>query len=867
MSVSLMRRFDAVTGLRGRLTAAFMGTVLVMGLPGAVGVYLVMRAGEQVSHLTEAVTPLRTESAALIGNLHALRGALRRGMSHPRSANHGADLEAAHGEMENIAREWRAGIARLRGLALKAGVHLPVERAERAYEEAMRLADVLLDLDDTRDVALARRDAQMASFRAARQRMESVLRDVAALADSQMAISEELAKTTDQAGSATEVSLAALLADVLNDIYPRLTGADRLLHTMVQLEKLASTYVLWDSSAPLESVDNDVASLLRTAAVYLRRVGGHLDSVGQAASLAGANEALDGIRLALTGREGAFASHRAMLAAVQAVEEGRAALGAVESDLDKLVTEVEREAQALGEQVTETIHRWSRNAFVGLLATALAGSVLALSLGFASARRLTAPLARLSEAVSSLAAGRAVPDLGNLLDNGDIGAAAASVLERTAHLATHDGLTGLPNRALFRDRLTRALAEAHREGDSVAVLYLDLDRFKEVNDSLGHAAGDSLLVQVAARLKGSLRESDTLARLGGDEFAVVQRSDSQPGDAEALSLRIIEALRVPFDLNGHQASIGVSVGVAARSGEGAAIDPGVLLQEADAALYRSKEEGRGTFRFFQEEMNRRLQQRKALAADLRRAFTEGQFRLHFQPQVAMGGRELVGAEALLRWHHPERGDVRPDEFIPFAEETGLIIPIGEWVLRAACSQAVAWPELKRIAVNVSPAQFRQAGFVEKVRAALHDSGLVPSRLELEITESILLSDTEEMLLILADLRALGVSIAMDDFGTGYSSLGYLRKFRFDKIKIDRSFVRGLAAGSDSEAIIRAVLGMSQALGIRSNAEGVEEEVQVDMLRRAGCDEAQGFLFGRPMSAEDFTALLAAEPGAAAATAA
>ncbi|WP_156963893.1 hypothetical protein [Muricoccus aerilatus] len=300
---------------------------------------------------------------------------------------------------------------------------MPIERAERAYEEAMRLADVLLDLDGNRDVALVRHDAQMASFRAARQRMENVLLDIAVLTHSQMAVSEELAKTTDQAGSATEVSLAALLANVLNDIYPRLTGAAQLLHTVVQPEKLASTYVLWDSFARLDSVDSDADSLLRTATVYLRRIGGHLNSAGQATSLAGAKEALDGIRFPLTGCEGAFASHQGMLVAAQALEQRRAALRAVESDLDQLVSKVEREAQAPGEQLTETVFT-AGPAAPSAAADRAAGSP--------------------ERGGASLATGRAVPDLRTLLDTGDTGAVAASVLERTAHLATHDGLTGLP---------------------------------------------------------------------------------------------------------------------------------------------------------------------------------------------------------------------------------------------------------------------------------------------------------------------------------------------------------------------------------------------------------------------------------------
>lgn len=857
----MWHRLGGAIGLRGRLTIAFLATALVMGIPAAGGVYLLMKAGERVSFLTGSVTPMRAESGTLVDNLHALRDALQVGLSGSRTRGGGtagsvAAPDVVEARMEGIDRDWSAAISRLRTLAGLTGANLPIDQAERVHAEAMRLASALIAADRAEVAAMDAREDRIAAFRAARQRMNEILRDITSAADAQMTLTEERAKTTEQAKTATPESMAALLSEVLTGIYPRLVGADKLLQGLDRLDELAAIHAAQHDAAPLGAIETGASTILRNSAVYLRRLAGRLEEAGQGKNARDAGKALDDIRTALLGPDGAFAKQREALASAAAVEQCRLALIGVEADLRSLLFAVTRLTRALEESVTAEARRWSRDALAGLLAAGLGATSLALCLGLVSARRLTAPLQRLNEAVAAMAEGRPFTNITGLIGGGDIGSVAVSVLERTAHLATHDTLTGLPNRALFRDRLTQCLAECHRDGGAVAVLYLDLDRFKEVNDSLGHAAGDRLLVQVAARIKATLRESDTLARLGGDEFAIVQRGASQPSDAEALCLRIIATVKDPFDLGGHQASIGVSIGVAIRAAEAAAVDSGILIQEADVALYRSKEEGRGTFRFFQEEMNRRLQERKALEADLRRALSEGELRLYYQPQVSTNGERLVGAEALIRWQHPERGNVRPDQFIPLAEETGLIVPIGDWVLRTACRQVAEWPALGRVAVNVSPVQFRQAGFADKVRDALVSSGLEASRLELEITESILLNDTEEMLAILAELRELGVSIAMDDFGTGYSSLGYLRKFRFDKIKIDRSFVRNLGESPDSTAIIRAVLGMSRALGIRSNAEGVEDMGQMALLSQEGCEEAQGFLFGHPMPADEFSGFMA-----------
>ncbi len=424
--------------------------------------------------------------------------------------------------------------------------------------------------------------------------------------------------------------------------------------------------------------------------------------------------------------------------------------------------------------------------------------------------------------------------------------------ERIAHLAHHDALTGLPNRVLFRERMDGAIARA-RFGEGFAVLCLDLDRFKEVNDALGHPVGDALLCAVADRLRAELRDTDTLARLGGDEFALIQSCADQPGDATALARRLVEAVAAPFQIDGHQISVGTSIGVALAPGDG--LHPDALLRAADMALYRAKADGRGTWHFFEPEMDARMQMRRTLELDLRRALVAGEFEVHYQPLVAIATRQVTGLEALVRWHHPERGLVPPDRFIPLCEEIGLIVPLGEYVLVRACADAVHWPGTPKVAVNLSPVQFASPGLVDAVAWALATSGLDPARLELEITETVMLRDTEATLAILYRLKALGVRIAMDDFGTGYSSLSYLQRFPFDKVKIDRSFIRSLDQSRQSNAIVRAVTDLCGGLGMTTTAEGVETEEQFAALRREGCSEAQGYLFSKPRPANEIPAVL------------
>jgi diguanylate cyclase (GGDEF)-like protein/PAS domain S-box-containing protein len=425
-------------------------------------------------------------------------------------------------------------------------------------------------------------------------------------------------------------------------------------------------------------------------------------------------------------------------------------------------------------------------------------------------------------------------------------------IERIAHLAHYDALTDLPNRLLFRQQLEHALKWVHR-GAQVAVLYLDLDHFKTINDSLGHPVGDKLLKAVAVRLSACLRGTDTIARLGGDEFAIIQTAITVPSDVTDLVTRVFAALKPPFEVEGHQLLADTSIGIAVAPNDG--VDSDQLLKNADLAMYGAKTQGRGVYRFFQPDMDARVKARRALESDLRKAVQRFEFELHYQPLVNLQDNTISGCEALLRWRHPERGMVSPADFIPVAEETGLIVPIGEWVLRTACAQAVTWPDNIKIAVNVSPVQFKSGSFVQLVVNALATSGLAAQRLELEITEAVLIHDDAEALALLHQLRELGVRIAMDDFGTGYSSLSYLQRFPFDKIKIDQSFIKGVEDSVSQQSIVQAVMTIAKTRNMTTTAEGVETEQQRDILRTLGCTELQGYLFSPPISAAKVTELI------------
>jgi diguanylate cyclase (GGDEF)-like protein len=406
----------------------------------------------------------------------------------------------------------------------------------------------------------------------------------------------------------------------------------------------------------------------------------------------------------------------------------------------------------------------------------------------------------------------------------------------------------------LQNAMDRALAAALRSARPMAVLCLDLDRFKDVNDTLGHPAGDTLLRHVAARLRGCARGGGFAARVGGDEFVLLQQDAEQPEGAHALAQRIIERLGAPFSIDGHTVTIGSSVGIALSSPQDN--DSESLLRQADIALYHAKDSGRGQGRMFEPRMDRDLRDRRELEADLREAIADGSLVLHFQPLHACNGGALLGFEALARWTHPTRGPISPAQFIPIAEASGLIVPLGAWVLRAACAAAASWAQPYRISVNLSPAQFRGGdALAGTVAAVLHETGLLPSRLDLEVTEGVLLEGTEEALELLGGLRGLGAKIVLDDFGTGYSSLSYLHRFPFDKLKIDQSFVRKLESDPGARAIISAILVMSHKLGLRVTAEGVETEGQRKFLQGEGCDELQGYLFGRPMPIAEVETLL------------
>jgi diguanylate cyclase (GGDEF)-like protein len=445
---------------------------------------------------------------------------------------------------------------------------------------------------------------------------------------------------------------------------------------------------------------------------------------------------------------------------------------------------------------------------------------------------------------------RPMSDLGWVATHEDITEQRRSEV-KIEYMAHHDSLTGLANRVLLNERLEHALSQIEGE-QMVAIHHLDLDQFKAVNDTFGHPAGDKLLRIVADRLRGLVRETDTIARMGGDEFVIVQAPIADPTDATSLAQRVIKLMSEPYDIDGHQAVIGASIGIAVSPGDG--MSPDKLLRNADLALYRAKGDGRSTFRFFEPAMDLQMQTRRIMEQDLRKALPAAEFELYYQPVVNLASNKVTGFEALLRWNHPTQGMVAPGTFIPLAEEIGLIVPMGEWVIRQACATAARWPGDLLVAVNISAVQFRSPGLMQVIVGALAASGLPPTRLEIEITETVLLQNKESTLAVLHQLRALGVRIAMDDFGTGYSSLTYLQCFPFDKIKIDRSFVKDITENAGSLNIVRAIAALANGMGMTATAEGVETREQLDAIASEGCTEMQGFLFSKPLPAHEIERL-------------
>lgn len=495
-----------------------------------------------------------------------------------------------------------------------------------------------------------------------------------------------------------------------------------------------------------------------------------------------------------------------------------------------------------------------------LMALAAIGIALVLGISWRVARSVTEPLQQLDEATRLIGEGREVAlaidtddEIGRLAGSFNQMVAAIEEREREIiHVGLHDGLTGLPNRKLFTEQLTNVLSR-RRADEQVMVAYVDLDDFKMVNDTLGHPAGDDLLRTVADHLRQDCPDA-LIARLGGDEFAILIDGIEEADSLGALADTLQRSFSRPISINGQHAPCSASIGIALAPGD--AEDGMTLMKNADLALYRAKHEGKATYHFFEPGLDEAARRRRQMELDLRSAIRDGDFELNFQPLYSIVERRLTGFEALVRWNHPTRGRINPVEFIPLAEETGLIVPIGEWVLREACHHATTWPEDVSVAVNVSPRQFAASGLSSTVLSALSASGLAPQRLELEITESIFIADVDATLATLHGLRNLGVKIALDDFGTGYSSLSYLRSFPFDKVKIDKSFIDDLGTSSNAHAVIRAITTLADALGMETLAEGVEDVSQFEVLEREGCRHIQGYLFSKPVAANAVAGLLA-----------
>lgn len=500
---------------------------------------------------------------------------------------------------------------------------------------------------------------------------------------------------------------------------------------------------------------------------------------------------------------------------------------------------------------------------ISFLIVALVGLLLVIIASTRLARNIARPISELEDAARSLARGdridvpvRGEDEIARLAQR--FNAMAGEIIEREhriSHMALNDALTSLPNRVFFREQLDTRLRRLRELDSHLSILSLDLDGFKHVNDTLGHPFGDKLLVEVSRRLSNILPEA-FIARLGGDEFAVILDENRDSEESMRSSRKVIEEIQRPFVIEGQQALIGTSIGIAIAPSDGTSAD--ALLKNADLALYRAKQDGRGVFRFFEPALNDEAQYRRQLEIDLREALLLGQFELHFQPIFAAEERQVVCFEALLRWNHPKRGMIGPDQFVRVAEESGLMLRIGEWVLQEACRRANDWPSHVRVAVNVSPIQFRNPALNRVILQALANGGLAAERLELEITESIFLDNSCDTVRMLHRLRTLGVRISLDDFGTGYSSLSYLRTFPFDKIKIDKSFVDDIETESSAAAIVQAIVDLANALGMETTAEGVEHIEQYERLRAQGCSSIQGYLLGKPVCAVEAASLALAD---------
>ncbi len=639
-----------------------------------------------------------------------------------------------------------------------------------------------------------------------------------------------------------------------------LAGAIRLQQAAMHLREvdagLYRTLTLQAAHAPDHPVAREIAALLATMRHLIAELAAYRDRLGPGATRAQLDRVLADLETYRGGVD--VVGSMVELDFASAVEFVRPFDGATRSilgALSHLADEAVNAARARAAASTRAGEQ-ARNWFA---AVAVVVSCLLLILVVLMTRAMVRSVERIARATVQVARGDRLVNVAALVRRDELGAIVESLeafqdnVARVAFLAHHDALTGLPNRNLFAERLNSALMQLER-GQQFALICLDLDRFKPVNDTLGHPVGDAVLRGVADRLCGCIRQGDTAARLGGDEFAIILLGVRDSPGASLVAERLIGLLNEPFDIDGHQVNIGCSLGIAMAPVDGAHATG--LLKNADTALYRAKADGRNTYRFFEAAMDAHLQFQRALEIELRRALAEQEFELHYQPVIEVATMQVAGFEALARWRHPERGMISPGDFIPVAEETGLIVALGEWVLVQACHDAMTWPEAVKVAVNLSAMQFKDNHLLQVVLRALETSGLAPGRLELEITESILLHNSAATLEVLTALRARGVRIAMDDFGTGYSSLSYLRSFPFDKIKIDQSFVRDLSDKEESVAIVRAVTGLGGSLGVTTTAEGVETRKQFDRLVSEGCTEVQGYLFGRPQPASQVPITLA-----------